>query len=234
MGAQPQMKMTIFDAHSPGIPTEKPKGNIELTSVGEKFSTAKIIKTDNPIDPIRVGDIVYSAAWSPNQPTRFALVGKMDVNRDSRDDREELKRMIQEAGGVVEYDLPPLDLGKETGVLEPADRLVRHRRPAAHSAISSPISPTRAVASQAKLDKRVGEVTKEARLNGIRPMTIGKLLAYLGYDMNAPIIGRTEAVDPNAMRRLTDEAAQPKRRSRRLQPKDRRPAATKTDADAER
>src|SRR4029077_8750710 len=119
MGAQPQMKMTIFDARSPGIPTEKPKGSIELTSVGDKFSTAKITKTNTPIDPIRVGDIVYSAAWSPNQPMRFALIGKLDVNRDSRDDREELKRMIKEAGGVVEYDLPPLDLGKETGALSP-------------------------------------------------------------------------------------------------------------------
>ena len=80
----------------------KAEGNIELTSVGETSSHARIIKTDSPIDPIRVGDIVYSPAWSPNQPTRFALVGKMDVNRDSRDDREELKRMIQEAGGVVD------------------------------------------------------------------------------------------------------------------------------------
>ena len=119
MGARPQMKMTIFDARSPGIPTEKPKGTIELTKVGDQFSTARIVKTDNPIDPIRVGDIVYSAAWSPNQPMRFALVGKIDVNRDGRDDREELKRMIQEAGGVVDFDLPPVDLGKETGKLTP-------------------------------------------------------------------------------------------------------------------
>ncbi len=94
------MKMSIFDARSPGIPTEKPKGTIEVTQVGEQFSNARIIKTNNPIDPIRVGDIVYSAAWSPNIPMRFALVGKIDVNRDGRDDREELKRMIQEAGGV--------------------------------------------------------------------------------------------------------------------------------------
>ena len=61
--------------------------------------------------------------------------------------------------------------------------------------------------SRPKLDKRVGEVIKEARLNGIRPMTIEQLLAYLGYDMNAAIVGRAEAVDPNAMRRLTDERA---------------------------
>ena len=39
-GARPQMKLTIFDAASPGIPTEKPKGNIELTSVGDQFSSA--------------------------------------------------------------------------------------------------------------------------------------------------------------------------------------------------
>ena len=184
MGAQPQMKMSIFDARSPGIPTEKPKGSIELTSVGDKFSTAKIIKTNNPIDPIRVGDIVYSAAWSPNQPMRFALIGKLDVNRDSRDDREELKRMIREAGGVVEYDLPPLDLGKETGSSEPSDRLVRHRRSGPHSRVFAHQSDS-AVAQETKLKQRVGEVIKEARLNGIRPMTIGKLLAYLGYDMNA-------------------------------------------------
>jgi hypothetical protein len=33
-------------------------------------------------------------------------------------------------------------------------------------------------------------------------MTIGKLLAYLGYDMNTPVIGRTEVSDPGAMKRL--------------------------------
>ena len=96
--------------------------------------------------------------------------------------------MIQEAGGVVDYDLPPLDLGKETGAIEPADRLVRHRRPDTRSATSSPSSLTRAVAQQAEAQTSASdEVIKEAGFNGIRPMTIGKLLAYLGYDMNTPI-----------------------------------------------
>ncbi len=40
-------------------------------------------------------------------------------------------------------------------------------------------------------------------MNGIRPMTIERLLAFLGYDMNTPIVGRVEAVNANAMRRLT-------------------------------
>ncbi len=202
MGARPQMKMTIFDAKSPGIPTEKPKGSIELVSIGETSSHARIVKTDNRNDPIRIGDIVYSPAWSPNQPTRFALVGKMDVNRDSRDDREELKRMIAEAGGVVDFDLPPMDLGKETGAIVPQIDwyVIDDRKPFRDIFAKQSDS---ALAAQAKLDKRVGEITKECRLNGIRPMTIGKLLAYLGYDMNSPIIGRTEVMDSSAMRRLT-------------------------------
>ena len=36
--------------------------------------------------------------------------------------------MIEEAGGVVDYDLPPPEVGKETGKLTRADRLVRDRR----------------------------------------------------------------------------------------------------------
>jgi len=201
-GARPQQKMTIFDAASPGIPTEKPKGTIMLTKVGEQDSVAQILKTNNPIDPIRDGDIVYSPAWSPNVPMRFALIGKMDVNRDDRDDREELKRMIQEAGGVVDFDLPPPEVGKETGTLSPRiDWYVIDQRMPLRDVFSqkSAEGDTR----RAALEKRMGEVIKEARLNGIRPMLIERLLAYLGYDMNAQVIGRAEGINNSAMRRLT-------------------------------
>src|SRR5262249_23485487 len=82
-GARPQMTMTVFDAQSQGIPpppTQKPKGTIELTKIGEQFSVARIIPSkeyDNPSDPIRDGDLVYSPAWSPNTKLKFALVGKI-------------------------------------------------------------------------------------------------------------------------------------------------------------
>jgi RNA polymerase sigma factor (sigma-70 family) len=186
MGARPQMKMAVIDSRSPATATGKRKGSIELTSVGDTYSHARIIKTDNPIEPIRVGDIVYSPAWSPNRPTRFALVGKIDMNRDSKDDREELKRMIQEAGGEIEFDLPPIAVGKEKGQLSPRiDWYVVDDRP-------PPRGP------QATPEQRVREVTKEARLNGIRPMTIARLLASLGHDMNAPVRGQAEVPDVGA------------------------------------
>jgi hypothetical protein len=220
-GARPQQKMTIFDAASPGIPTEKPKGTIMLTRVNAQNSVAQIIKTNNPIDPIRIGDIVYSPAWSPNVPMRFALVGKMDVNRDDRDDREELKRMIQEAGGVVDYDLPPPEVGKETGLLSPRiDWYVIDKRMPLRQVFNE--KSAEGDSRKALHDKRLGEVIKEARLNGIRPMLIERLLAYLGYDMNAQVIGRAEAIDNAAMRRLTGTR-------RQVQPAAKPAAASKAD-----
>ena len=103
---------------------------------------------------------------------RFALVGKIDVNRDGKDDRGELKRMIEEAGGVIDFDLPPPDAGKEIGMLSPRiDWYVTDFR----GPLREPTAPL------APLPNRMRTVLKEARLDGIRPMTIERLLADLGY-----------------------------------------------------
>ena len=207
MGARPQMVLSVFDSRSPGIPTEKPKGTIEVVKVGDTFSIARIVRTVSLTDPIHDGDIVYSAAWSPNNPTRFALIGKIDVNRDGRDDREELKRMIQEAGGIVDFDLPPPYIGKETGKITPRiewyvtdDRLPFRD---VYLQRSEPI-----MKMETELAQRKGEVIKEARADGIRPMPIERLLNFLGYDINTPVVGRAEAVNQRALNRVTAKKPQ--------------------------
>jgi hypothetical protein len=201
MGARPQMSFTIFDRNAPGIPTDKPKGTIELVHVGADYSIGKIVKTFNPLEPMKAGDIVYSPAWSPNDPMRFALIGKMDVNRDGRDDREELKRMIRAAGGIVDYDLPPLEAGKESGQLTGRDAwyVFDDRMPFVLEFKTGKEGTTN---EQEEFLKKQSEAIKEARLLGVRPMAIGRLLTYLGYDYHAPVRGRPEAVDSAALRRL--------------------------------
>ncbi len=211
-GARPQMKMTIFDAGSPGVPTEKPKGNIQLIQVGDQYSIAHIDKIVNEINPIRVGDIVYSPAWSPEEPMRFALIGKIDVNRDGKDDRQDLKRMIEEAGGIVDYDLPPPNHGKESGKLSARiSWYVTDERMPLREVFEARTDA--GLAAQAQFDKRYGQAIKEARSEGIRPMPLGRLLAYFGYEMGTPVVGRTEAVNIPAMLRLVQprkKAAEPK------------------------
>ena len=211
-GARPQMKMTVFDANSPGVPTEKPKGNIQLLQVGDQYSIAHIDKMVREIDPIRVGDIVYSPAWSPEEPMRFALIGKIDVNRDGKDDRQDLKRMIEEAGGSVDYDLPPPNHGKESGKLSARiSWYVTDERMPLRDIFEAKTDA--GIAAQAQFDKRFGQAIKEARAEGIRPMALGRLLAYFGYEMGTPVVGRTEAVNSAAMLRLIQprkKAAEPK------------------------
>ena len=61
---------------------------------------------------------------------------------------------------------------------------------------------------EAKLAQRMGEVIKEARLDGIRPMPIERLLNFLGYDINTPVLGRSEAVNEKALNRVTAKKPQ--------------------------
>lgn len=201
-GARPQMQFAIFDANSPGLPTDKPKGTIELTSVGDQYSLARIIKTFDPIKPIREGDLVYSAAWSPNEPMKFALIGRIDVNRDGVDDRADLKRMIEQAGGIVDFDLPPPGEGKEYGKISGSDAwyVVDERDPLADVLHENPKNIT--AAENADFLRKQTEAVREARLNGVRPMPIERLLPYLGYDFFAPIRGRAEAVDTKSLKRM--------------------------------
>ena len=202
-GARPQLVLTIFDAGSPGLPTDKPKGTIELLQVGDKDSIARIIKTTNSIEPIRAGDYVYSAAWSPNEPMRFALIGKMDINRDGKDDRDDLKRMIEAAGGIVDYDLPPPEVGKESGKLTGRDAWYVVDDPKARPPYRVFGGKSGVTESEtAEHLKKQTDAIREARLNGVRPMELGRLLTYLGYDFAAVPQGRAEAIDKDGLRRL--------------------------------
>ena len=198
--ARPQMSFAIFDALSPGLPTDKPKGTVELIQVNDTFSIAKIVKTNSTIDPIRPGDFVYSAAWSPNDPMRFALIGKIDMNRDGVDDRSSLKLLIEKAGGIVDYDLPPPEVGKVSGKVTGRDAwyVVDERMP-----LRDVYAKTNVTANEG-IDflKQQSEAIREARQNGVRPLSIERLLSYLGYEMLAPIKSGTEAVDLRTQKRI--------------------------------
>ncbi len=125
---------------------------------------------------------------SPITPERFALLGKLDINRDGKDDRDELKRMIQEAGGVVDFDLPPPDVGHETGRLLPridwyvVDMAYQTRDPAKSAEITG---------QKIEFANRLHAAIKEARRNGTRPMPIDRLLKFLDHDVSPSAVSRS-------------------------------------------
>lgn len=196
MGARERMHFSIFDRNAPGLPSDKPKAVIELTRVTDSGSIARIVETMKTSDPIRFHDQVYSPAWSPNQPQLFALIGKIDVNRDGRDDRQDLIRMIEGAGGKVAFDLPPPP-GKESGSLDGmiAWYVIDEQKPLRDSNVLEPPDDKNYLA-------RKSEVLKEAHLNGVRPLSIERLLSQLGYKYGRPSPGQVEAINKDAVKLL--------------------------------
>jgi len=197
-GARPQMQLSIFDKNAPGVPTEKPKGTIELISIGETDSVARILPGSTKLEnPIRPGDIVYSAAWSPNEPQRFALIGKMDLNRNGKDDRGDVKRLIEAAGGKVEYDLPPPGAGTGYGELSPnvtwyvVDDLAPLTGPSARELVPSK--------EYLEYKDREKLALEKATSFGVRPLPLRRLAAYLGYNYNAPRPGSTSMRNDRAI-----------------------------------
>jgi hypothetical protein len=204
MGAKPNMTFAIFDARLP-IPNGKPKGHILLVQVDERGSIGRIqaavrsgqnIQTSADIpDPIHIGDFIYSAAWSPTSPTHFALIGKIDMDRDGKDDREDLKRLIKASGGLVEYDLPPPGAGRESGKLSSLCKfyVVDELKPL----VDVGRSRSRGVLSVEDSDflKRQTEAMREAKSLGIPPLRLERLLTWLGYTPFMTNYGRLENFD---------------------------------------
>lgn len=99
-----QTTFSIYDHNESGISSAKPKGRIEVLTVGDNLSEARILE-DSPANPIIPGDIVETPAWSPGQRIHFALAMKMDINKDRVDDYDMIKSVIQMNGGVIDAEL---------------------------------------------------------------------------------------------------------------------------------
>ncbi len=112
------------------------------------------------------------AAWLASRPgvVRFALIGRIDVDRDGDDDRAEVRRLIEAAGGLVDYDLPPG--GRESGQIGPMTTwYVVDDRAAA--------GPSRDGGAD---QKRREAAIARARSEGVRPLRVERLLGVLGKD----------------------------------------------------
>ncbi len=116
-GLRPGVLFGVLDSDVSRVADARPKAKIEVVEIisgAEHLARCKVLSDRAPTTILR-GDSIYSPAWQPGRKVEFALVGKMDIDGDGKDDRETVKALIEQNGGKVTVDLPPG--GKTSGKL---------------------------------------------------------------------------------------------------------------------
>ena len=110
-GVRAKMTFSVYDADDMNARTAKKKASLEVTRVlGDHRAEARITQI-NHVDPPISNDHIATPAWSPGESLGFALVGKMDIDKDGLDDREEVRLLITRGGGRIDAEEVVVDSG---------------------------------------------------------------------------------------------------------------------------
>lgn len=192
-GLRQGVPFSVIDENEVNISKAKPKAKVVVIRVVEKhLAYAELTQQINYKNPVVPGDKIYSPAWRPGRKVGFALVGKMDMNGDRKDDIEQVRELIKLSGGVVdaEMDVNTQQTGKlshETTFLVMGTDLT----------VPENANPDLLAQQQARLKDYAGFIA-EARQNGIIQISLDKLMGYLkteGSDRAVPLGNRIQGKD---------------------------------------
>jgi len=114
----PGLTFSVYDRNSP-IPRDGiGKAEVEVFSVAEKVSSARITQSQKK-NPITINDIVANLVWDSDKTNSFVVTGDFDLDGDGiieRNGVDKIKAIIEKWGGkvanTVTYDTDFLVLGE--------------------------------------------------------------------------------------------------------------------------
>lgn len=170
-GLERRTTFSVYDADSTGVDGEGKKGSIEISEVlGEHLAEGRIID-DVISNPIQPGDLIHTPVWSPGSRKHFVLAGFIDIDGDGVSDLEQVHRLIELNGGVV--DAPMNAQGKRTGAVTVQTRyMVVGKRP----------DP----ASSPEMIQDFSEIESKAQEFHIEQISLDELLRRMGWKDTAP------------------------------------------------
>jgi len=170
-GLTRQTTFSVYDHDENGVSSAKRKARIEVIRVdGPHLSECRILE-DEIRNPILPGDKIFTPAWSPGQHLHFALNGMLDIDGDSRPDNDEIKRIIQLNGGVVDAELSPS--GERTGTITSQTRyLIRGRAPSERELTAD--AGKKALADYS-------EMNEAAERSGTEIIDVSRFLGQMGW-----------------------------------------------------
>lgn len=196
---RPQMTFSVFEQGESNLAQAKNKGSIEVLRIHDKHQAeARMVEYD-PGNPIMPGDTIFTPIWGRGRSEKFAMAGVIDLNGNGRDDSDEIRRVIETAGGqVVAY---VGEGGKLEGQITPEVRyLILGNRPTDRSTDAELAAFT--------------NMQQAARVNGVSSIRIDQFVDWAGYKGAEKLVrlrdySRLEEIETEEER--TQQGFQPRR-----------------------
>ncbi|MCY2985847.1 MAG: hypothetical protein NTY15_19650 [Planctomycetota bacterium] len=188
-GLRPGVRFGVIDSNTSRVADAKPKARIEVIQSDDRLSRCRVL-SDRAPTTILTGDKIYSPTWNPNQKTEIALVGKMDMNGDGTDDRETIKALIEQNGGVVTLDLPPGAVYKGKLSFDTRWMVMGEDFKRAPGAVDDPASDNAAAKARRELEA-------DAKSKGISFINVDKLQGWLRASGETDVSPMGSAMRPN-------------------------------------
>jgi hypothetical protein len=163
------------------------KGSIEVTRVIEAHLSEARILTEDIYHPMAKGDPIYSPLWSSGHDEAFSVIGVIDLDGDGKDDRDLFNEVVTTAGGTIDNDVNAKGILTVNGKIpddgkprmsEKTKFLVIGKIPdLAETRASDPENVTN-IMKMYELRKTLEETARE---RGVRIVSLGDFLSYIGY-----------------------------------------------------
>ena len=187
---RPKMTFSVYPVGQESLFDSDPKATIEITRIHDRHQAEARITNYEVADPVMPGDTIFTPVWTPGRSEKFAIVGFIDIDKDDKDDSDQLRDIIETAGGeVVSY---VDDKGEIQGSLSAEIRyLILGDRPTEKT-------------SEGGL-AAYSTMSETARRNGIEAIRVDQFIDWAGY------VGAEQLVRLNATSKLEElEAAKEK------------------------
>jgi hypothetical protein len=171
------LTFSVYDKNMPIPKDGKGKAEVEVFSVGETFSAARIIRSEIK-RPIIVDDIVANLIWDSKKTNVFVAAGDFDLDSDGQTDRnaaDKLKALIQKWGGRVD---DSVSIETDFVVLGTVPRVLR--KPTFEQMEVDPMAMQRYEASLQKLAD-YQEVQNRAEALLVPTFNLERFLYFIGY-----------------------------------------------------
>jgi hypothetical protein len=102
-----QVTFSVYSGDTNDVETAQSKGTIEVTRILSDSMAEARITSDIATRPLMEGDKIYSQVWNPGRQVGFAVTGFVDIDKDGREDLEELRSIVELNGGKIDAQPDP-------------------------------------------------------------------------------------------------------------------------------